>query len=393
MLEVKKSYAEKMEREAISDLVRERKGILILDLDHTLFQVTLRPITQEHVGFETWSFATEVSHSGRLLEGKTYWFHLDSSKTAPFFIHLRPGMYSFLSTASKMFELYAYTQGTGEYARKILTGIDPGGEFFGSPSRLIAREVDPNTGSTIRKSLSRVFPNEEDLVLIIDDRDDVWDSASGNLIKLSPFLFFIDRDREKLFSVTPTSDPLFHPNPRLDSSPQPVSIVDRQLHYLELALGDLHSEVFFAHSPEPCETVSPLQQFSVSAMLAVRKAALFQGIGFVVDGRIGRNVVRQIQQHGGRIVDDHKMDVRSKHLIHLGVPGQARQGHVSELIHPWFVLFCISTLSVPLEHVSKFSLQHIEEQGIASVWECVGVLGEVEDDEADEADLLNDLLG
>ena len=252
-----------------SNLVKEKKGILILDLDHTLFQVTLRPINKEFPDLEVWNFDTEVEHSGKLLESKTYWFPLDP-KGPPFYIHLRPGVYSFLERASKMFELYAYTQGTNEYARRILPGIDPNGEFFGKPLRLIAREVDPNTGHATRKNLSRVFPNEEGLVVIIDDRDDVWDSSASaqNLIKLTPFLFFQDKEREKLFSVTPTSDALFNPNPRpVSSTTHPSDITDRQLAHLESLLSDLHSEVFFAsHSQE---------SYSFPSVLVQRKKELF----------------------------------------------------------------------------------------------------------------------
>jgi len=387
MLEVKKSYAEKMEKEAIRDLVNEKKGILILDLDHTLFQVTLRPITKENPGFETWNFETELKHSGKLLEEKTYWFNLDSSPNAsPFFLHLRPGMYSFLTEASTMFELYAYTQGTNEYARKILGAIDPNGEFFGTPFRLIAREIDPNTGHATRKNLSRVFPNEEDLVLIIDDRDDVWDSTR-NLIKLTPFLFFQDPEREKLFGLTPTSDPSFCPYIRHHDPSQPARVVDTQLKYLENVLADLHAEVFFGASTP-----------SFPSALEWRKSQLFSNMLFHHNPRVGGNVYKIIKQYGGQILRGG-IPTAAGTTVNLGVLGQSRRGDEPELIHPWFVLFAISTLSVPaLPEI--FSVEAIERDAVGCIWEQVPDVGESNTGGSDsptlqaqdELDLLEDLL-
>lgn len=388
MLEVKRSYAERMEKEAVKDLLREKKGILILDLDHTLFQVTLRSITEEVPGFETWSFATEMEHSGRLMENKTYWFRLDSSPQAnPFFLHLRPGMYSFLCFASTLFELYAYTQGTSEYAKKILGGIDPKGELFGTPFRLIARELDPSTGLAGRKNLSRVFPNEEGLVLIIDDRDDVWDSTASNqnLIKLSPFLFFPDKDREKLFSVTPTSD--LHLKPRTDSLILP-SIHDDQLLYLERLLGDLHAEVFFSASQEESGGV-----FSFPAVLEERRSHLFENMVFIKNDRVNMNVFRLVKQFGGSFISLAEIATynEQKTVVYIGVPGQSRKGTDPEIIHPWFVLFCVSTFSLP-RSPELFALSRIEAENITNIWDCLREETEDTEEQADEDDLLADLL-
>jgi FCP1-like phosphatase family protein len=389
MLEVKRSYAECMEKEAVKDLVREKKGILILDLDHTLFQVTLRHVTEEIPGFETWSFATELEHSGRLMENKTYWFRLDSSPQAnPFFLHLRPGMYSFLQFASSMFDLYAYTQGTQEYAKKILSGIDPKGELFGTPFRLIAREIDPNTGLAGRKNLFRVFPNEEGLVLIIDDRDDVWDSSasSQNLIKLSPFLFFPDKEREKLFTVTPTSDLLF--KPRTDSAIIP-SIKDDQLSYLERLLADLHAEVFFGSSQEESAA-----SYSFPMVLDQRRSHLFENHIFIKNDRVNMNVFKQVKLFGGSFISlAEALEYEGpKTVVFIGVPGQSRKGTDPELIHPWFVLFCVSTFSLP-RSVELFALSRIEADYITNIWDCVSESELApQTGEADEEDLLADLL-
>lgn len=377
LLEVKKSYADRMEKEAIHDLVREKKGILILDLDHTLFQATMRPVSPEQKDLETWSFDTEVKHTGRLMEGKTYWFHLDSLPGAPFFIHLRPGLFSFLETASSMFELYAYTQGTFEYAKKILPGIDPSGSFFGTPFRLIARELDAVTGKAGRKNLSRVFPSEEALVLIIDDRDDVWDSnaSSQNLIKLAPFFFFPDKERDRLFD----SDLLF--KPRLDDVVRP-QMKDDQLVYLEHLLSDLHDELFFGQTPP-----ESAQELSFPAVLNGKKQRLFEQIEFVKNDRVSQDIFRIVKQFGGSFVSLAQAGVAGKSVVYLGVPGQARRGSDPELIHPWFVLFCVSTYTLP-SSPDVFSIARIEQENITNMWDCL--TNEVAD--VDEDDLLNDLM-
>jgi len=394
MLEVKKSYADKMEKEAVRDLIKEKRGILILDLDHTLFQVTLRPITKDFPSLQVWHVDTEMKHSGKLLEGKTYWFNLDSSPQGPpFFIHLRPGLYSFLTAASNLFELYAYTQGTNEYARKILGMIDGSGEFFGSPLRLIAREIDPATGLATRKNLSRVFPNEEGLVVIIDDRDDVWDSNASwaNLIKLTPFLFFQDKEREKLFSLTPTSDSMFHPFVRDDNAIQPAAVIDSQLLYLEKLLEDLHAQVFFGgRTPD----LGDGGNFSFPSVLVEKKSTLFSNFEFAKNSRVGNNVYKIVKQYGGRIVDSPS-GVDGRIFVNLGVPGQGRRGDEPDLIHPWFVLFCISTLTVVNEEEMKetFSIENIETEGILNLWEAVVPNENVAlDDDQNELDLLEDIL-
>jgi FCP1-like phosphatase family protein len=380
-LEVKRSYAERMEKEAVKDLVREKKGILILDLDHTLFQVTMRRITHEVPGLETWSFDTELEHTGRLMEQKTYWFHLDSAPHAnPFFLHLRPGMYSFLNFASAIFELYAYTQGTSEYAKKILGGIDPKGELFGTPFRLIARETDPVTGLTGRKNLSRVFPNEEGLVVIIDDRDDVWDTnaCSQNLVKLCPFLFFPDKERERILN-----DALLAP--RSDSNIL-STIHDTQLSYLERLLGDLHAEVFFGSSQEESGGF-----YSFPSVLTPRRAKLFDNFLFVKNDKVNMSIFKLVKQFGGSFIS--LSDVTGNEemtVVYLGTPDQERRKTDPELIHPWFVLFCVSTYSLP-PSPDMFSLARIQEEQITNMWDCVAV--ENENGDADENDLLSDLLG
>ena len=100
--------------------------------------------------------------------------------------------------------MHVYTMGTRAYAEEVCAAIDPGGVFFGGriPSRdesgskfaslarfEIQRTYDINPGLT-QKSLQRLFPCDTSMVVIIDDRADVWE-WSPNLVKVIPCGFTI----------------------------------------------------------------------------------------------------------------------------------------------------------------------------------------------------------
>ena len=70
--------------------------------------------------------------------------------------------------------------GTRAYAEEVCAAIDPDGTIFGG--RLLSRD---ETGSLTQKSLQRLFPCDTSMVVIIDDRADVWE-WSPNLIKVIP---------------------------------------------------------------------------------------------------------------------------------------------------------------------------------------------------------------
>jgi FCP1-like phosphatase family protein len=368
MLEVKKSYADKMEKEAVFDLIKEKRGILILDLDHTLFQVTMRPISLENPEIVTWNFDDELRHSGRLREDRIYWFRLpssspDSSSTPPFFLRLRPGLFDFLAAVSPLFELYVFTQGTSEYALRVLSGIDPDGALFGQPRRLIAREIDSTTGAMVRKQLSRVFPSEEGLVLIVDDRDDVWTDGGENLIKIAPFLPFPDRERETKIAN------LCLPN----NSSNYDQLIDFQFYYLKILITDLHSELFLSDEDGEEEekevgkgTNGRIKDFR--ELLKMKKNQLFRKIKFINNLKFNQI----FNNYGGNVVD-HPHGDRDEEVIDIG-------GRVS----PWFLLFSISTLFCP--NPENFEFNRISQIGPNSMWEL-----SPPPDDPDEADLFADL--
>ncbi|OSC96217.1 HAD-like protein [Trametes coccinea BRFM310] len=83
------------------------------------------------------------------------------------------------------YEMHVYTMGTRAYAEEVCAAIDPGGKIFGN--RILSRD---ESGSLTQKSLQRLFPCDQSMVVIIDDRADVWE-WSPNLVKVIPYDFFV----------------------------------------------------------------------------------------------------------------------------------------------------------------------------------------------------------
>jgi RNA polymerase II subunit A-like phosphatase len=75
--------------------------------------------------------------------------------------------------------------GTRAYAENVANIIDPQRKIFGD--RILSRN---ESGSMTAKNLKRLFPIDTKMVVIIDDRADVWHWIS-NLVKVNVFEFFV----------------------------------------------------------------------------------------------------------------------------------------------------------------------------------------------------------
>lgn len=80
--------------------------------------------------------------------------------------------------------MHIYTMATRAYAQAVAKIIDPERKYFGD--RILSR--DENYTDKL-KSLHRLFPNNTDMVVIIDDRADIW-GYSENLVRVPVFNFF-----------------------------------------------------------------------------------------------------------------------------------------------------------------------------------------------------------
>ncbi|KAI9444894.1 hypothetical protein H4582DRAFT_2108679 [Lactarius indigo] len=87
-----------------------------------------------------------------------------------YYVKPRPGWQDFLSSVAN---------------QEVCNAIDPDGKFFGG--RILSRD---ESGSLTQKSLQRLFPVDTSMVVVIDDRADVWEWCP-NLVKVIPYDFFV----------------------------------------------------------------------------------------------------------------------------------------------------------------------------------------------------------
>lgn len=159
------------------------KLALILDLDHTLVHSVnaTKPIT------------TKIPFP--------YKVHtIYTSTNEKLYVCIRPYVLEFLQILNKYYELSVFTMGTRQYARAICSILDPNEIYF--RGRIVSRDELPDRGKT--KSLSLLLPCDEDLVIIVDDRLDIWPvNLHHHIIPIYPFFFFsnarevYDRDSNK----------------------------------------------------------------------------------------------------------------------------------------------------------------------------------------------------
>lgn len=182
-LMVSQSVAMKAENESQKRLLRQRKLTLVVDLDQTIIHACIDPTVGE------WQNDPQNPNHGAVKHVKSFELSNDGPRGlasgCKYYVKMRPGLEEFLEEVSNMYELHVYTMGTRAYAQHIAQIVDPEGKYFGN--RVISRDEN---GSITAKSLRRLFPVSTNMVVIIDDRSDVWPMNRPNLIKVVPYEFF-----------------------------------------------------------------------------------------------------------------------------------------------------------------------------------------------------------
>lgn len=190
-LKISLDEAEKIETNTTDRLVDEKKLILVVDLDQTVIHATVDPTVGE------WQLDPSNPNYKAVKDVKS--FCLEEESIAPlgwegpklpatkcwYYVKVRPGLEEFLEQISKLYEMHIYTMATRNYALEIAKIIDPDGKYFGD--RILSRD---ESGSLTHKNLKRLFPVDQSMVAIIDDRGDVW-QWENNLIKVVPYDFFV----------------------------------------------------------------------------------------------------------------------------------------------------------------------------------------------------------
>lgn len=156
-------------KRSIKRLLASRKLTLMVDLDNTLLHT-------RRGGKGALGDSPEVIH-----------WHSWGTHT-PFMTKIRPHTKQFLHNMSQLFELRICTMGERLYAKKMAKMLDPDGIFFGkrihSRTDLMVDERHSKLGH-----LTNLFPCGDFMVIIIDDKADVWNSRL-NLIRVKPYAFF-----------------------------------------------------------------------------------------------------------------------------------------------------------------------------------------------------------
>lgn len=165
-LMVSSEQAEQLGREDQQRLHRNKKLVLMVDLDQTLIHTT-----EQH--------CHRMSNTGI--------FHFQLGRGEPMLhTRLRPHCKEFLEKIAKLYELHVFTFGSRLYAHTIAGFLDPEKKLFSH--RILSRDecIDPfsKTGN-----LRNLFPCGDSMVCIIDDREDVWKFAP-NLITVKKYTYF-----------------------------------------------------------------------------------------------------------------------------------------------------------------------------------------------------------
>ncbi|RSM10852.1 hypothetical protein CEP52_003334 [Fusarium oligoseptatum] len=157
-LMVSENVAARAEHESQKRLLRQRKLTLVVDLDQTIIHACIEPTIGE------WQRDPTNPNHQAVKDVKSFQLNDDGPRGlasgCTYYIKLRPGLAEFLEEISK-------------------------NKLFGN--RVISRDEN---GSITSKSLQRLFPVSTDMVVIIDDRADVWPLNRPNLIKVVPYDFF-----------------------------------------------------------------------------------------------------------------------------------------------------------------------------------------------------------
>lgn len=182
-LTVSRQQALKVELELQRRLLEQRKLSLVVDLDQTVIHACIDPTVGE------WQKDPTNPNYEAVKDVQSFQLNDDGPRGVAsgcsYYIKMRPGLREFLEHISTMYELHVYTMGTRAYATNIAKIIDPDLKLFGN--RVISRDEN---GSMTAKSLQRLFPASTNMVVIIDDRADVWPKNRPNLIKVVPYDFF-----------------------------------------------------------------------------------------------------------------------------------------------------------------------------------------------------------
>eukprot|EP01084_Bolivina_argentea_P111478 198870_1 len=168
----------KIRKENTSTLLSSNKLALVLDIDHTFLHATRDP-------------QAKLVYKHHAFQQSTHSFILPGHRS-PYYIKIRPGFRGFLLDVAGAYDIHLYTMSMRKYAEEIVKWIEFDPKYKGLIQNLVTRDDVPSN----KKLLHRLFPCDERMVIIIDDRIDVWPQAGSNVIQIHKYLFWPNTEEE-----------------------------------------------------------------------------------------------------------------------------------------------------------------------------------------------------
>jgi RNA polymerase II subunit A-like phosphatase len=179
---VSHNEAVRAEEDTKKRLLNSRKLTLIVDLDQTVIHTTCERTVAE------WQADPQNPNYDAVRDVRGFQLADDNISNVAanwYYVKMRPGLKEFFDSMSKLYEMHVYTMATRAYAQAIMKIIDPDRKYFGD--RILSR--DENYTDKL-KNLTRLFYQNTAMVVIIDDRADVW-QYSPHLVRVPVFNFFL----------------------------------------------------------------------------------------------------------------------------------------------------------------------------------------------------------
>ncbi|ORX40742.1 hypothetical protein BD324DRAFT_611918 [Kockovaella imperatae] len=275
---VSTNEAKRLENVTKETLLSSKRLSLIVDLDQTIIHTTVDPTVGE------W-----IEQGKKALEDVAK-FHLPDDVplgyTAPdrwYYTKPRPGVNQFLRRMNELYEMHVYTMGTRTYAEAICNVVDPDKTFFGG--RIISRDENKSFSS---KSLKRLFPTDQSMVVVIDDRADVWGEIP-NLVKVVPYDFFIgvgDINKADSMAQTKLLDAQSEDRPLAKES-EPLNNDDAELERVAKILAQIHSTFYRAYAQRVKDTIP--MGCDVEVIIPDIKSRVLEGCTLVFSGVIPKH--------------------------------------------------------------------------------------------------------
>jgi RNA polymerase II subunit A-like phosphatase len=180
-LKVSQNEAHRANEASTKRLLLDKKLSLVVDLDQTIIHAVCDPTVGD------WQKDESNPNHDAVKDVQSFELPEDiaANRSCSYYIKMRPGLQEFLHRMAQIYELHIYTMGTRSYAESVAKIVDPDRKYFGD--RILSRD---ESGSMTSKNLHRIFPVDTKMVVIIDDRGDVW-RYSDNLVRVRAFNFFV----------------------------------------------------------------------------------------------------------------------------------------------------------------------------------------------------------